>query len=155
VNWGAQRLDIAARKTRSRFEFGRPTNLVGDGGSGMRIKRHEKDAEWLDYEDWPVLVDAPLSEIEPRWLGNYGDSEGPWVIWLEGTDVPADGSPAYRYLVELRELDFSEVLARMPPGGVKAVLEQLLREGDPETIGAMVGLVVTHLAQGVARKENP
>ncbi len=125
----------------------------------MLIRRHEKGAEWLDIVDWPILVDAPLLQAEacrePRWLGNYGDSEGPWAIWLETDGEPTEGSPAYRYLVELSEQDFGEILARMPVGAVSTILDRLLREGDPETIGAIVGRIVTHLARGGTGRSNP
>jgi hypothetical protein len=121
----------------------------------MIIRRHEKDAEWLDFPDWPVLVDTPVAETEPRWLGRFGDSEGPWVIWVEADGVPIEGAPNYRYLVELREENFSEILARLPIGAVSTVLDQLLREGDPEVIGAVVGRVVTHLAQSAGGPANP
>ena len=121
----------------------------------MIIRRHEKDAERLDAVDCPVLVDAPVFPDPLRWYGNYGDTEGPWVISLWADGVPAEGSPAYRYLVELSEQDLSEILARMPVGAVSAVLDQLLREGDPEVIGAVVGRVVTHLARGTAGPASP
>ncbi len=118
----------------------------------MKISRHEKGAEWLDYVDWPVLVDLPLPQTAfDEWRGERTREDGhPWVFQVEVEGVPAQGSPTYRYLIELREEDLGDILVGLPVQAVGTILDRLLREGEPEVAGELVGRIVAFLARGVA-----
>jgi hypothetical protein len=120
----------------------------------MRIRRHEGDVESLDFPYWPVLVDAPIARTEFYWLDRHEHTE-PWKFWAQAKGVPVEGTPACNFLVELRAEDVGEILASLPAEAVGAVLDRLLRDGDPEVIGAFVGRIVTHLARGIPKAPKP
>src|SRR5205823_1181647 len=103
---------------------GRSAWSFGGGGRRMRISRHEKEAERLEYEEWPVLVDIPIAAVEyPSWEGRYRSSEGPWTFEMEVDGVPATEPPNFRYHVELGEEDVAEILKGLPVQAVRTVLD--------------------------------
>ena len=104
-----------------------------------------------DTDEETVLVEAPIvSPVEGVticWYNQRADPTNAGYVLVGVPGVPLEGSPrcCYELLLEAEEL--GELLGYFPAHAIPAVVDRWLSHGNPETIGALAGRIIAHLAR--------
>jgi hypothetical protein len=105
------------------------------------------------YDDRTILAEGQIlsrgSGVTLWWDQN--DTHDAGLVGFAVPSLPSEVARPHAYEVTLRPEDLGAMLTHMPATAVPAVFDELLRDGDPEVIDAVVGRVIAHLAARTRR----
>jgi hypothetical protein len=130
------------------------------GESDALVRTSGRGGRDVVIECYPEQYDNPVKLGEAPVVSGAGGV----VLWWDqldpddpgraGCTIPTDPAAPFRphcFQVNLTADDLGAMLAQMPASAVPTVLGGLLRDGDPEVIGAVVGRIIAHLAERSGR----
>jgi hypothetical protein len=111
------------------------------------IEGSDADDHTCELADMSILTYPGSSGFGWHWENDWPESRvGELYICLTGS-APAGSSPDV-YGLNVTPTEFGALLAKMyRSADIQAVMSGFLERASPELIGAVVGLVIAHLAQ--------
>jgi hypothetical protein len=104
-----------------------------------------------DTDEETVLVEAPIVSpvdgVTIWWDTQHGDTTNSGYVAVGVPAAPLEGPPRCHYELVLEAEELGELLGYFPAHAIPAVVDRWLSHGNPETIGALAGRIIAHLAR--------
>jgi hypothetical protein len=93
---------------------------------------------------------SPVEGVTVWWDNQRAGPTDPGYVAVGVSGVPLEGSCRCSYELLLEAEELGELLGYLPPRAIPAVVDRWLAHGNSETIGALAGRIIAHLARATS-----